>query len=141
MKRIKYIILSLSVITMLGGLFTSLAIPTPVSAACGNQKTFLGIPFWYSGLQNSSCDVVVPAGENGLSKFIWTIVLNIIQALSMLIGYIATYFVLYGGFQFIMSQGTPDKMVKARTTILHAVIGLVLSISSVAIVKLILSIA
>jgi hypothetical protein len=50
-------------------------------------------------------------------------------------GYVATIFIIVGGFKFLTGTGSPDTVAKARTTILNAVIGLIISIFSVAIVN------
>jgi len=83
-----------------------------------------------------------PAGKpsNGLSNFIWRIVLNVTEIGLQMVGYISVGFILYGGFQFLTSQGSSEGSVKARKTILNAVIGLVISIASIAIVNLILGV-
>jgi hypothetical protein len=54
-----------------------------------------------------------------------------------LVGYIAVGFIIFGGYKYMISAGSPDGMVKARKTITNAIIGLVISIFSVAIVKII----
>lgn len=101
---------------------------------CTNR--FLGFPAWYNGLLDGSCNVTSPSSA-GLSNFIWHIVMNVIEAAMMLVGYIAVGFILYGGFQYLTSQGTPDAAAKARTTITNAVIGLVISLVAVAIINFI----
>jgi hypothetical protein len=53
-----------------------------------------------------------------------------------LVGYISVAFIIYGGFIF-MTAGGSDGAAKGRTTLLNAIIGLVISIASVAIVNLV----
>jgi hypothetical protein len=105
---------------------------TIVTDNCNNG--FLGFPAWYRGLTDSSCNIETPSGENGLSNFIWHVVLNVIEMALVMVGYISAFFILYGGFQFVTSQGSSDGSAKARTTIMNAVIGLVLSLMAAAIV-------
>jgi len=129
-----------------GGSIMTAAAPmsSPVSAAttCTNAKPILSFPVWYRGLNPNagSCELVSPDAVGGLGPFIWRIVLNVIDIGLQLVGYIAVGFILYGGFQFMISQGSPDGSTKARKTILNAVIGLVISIASVAIVNLIVGV-
>ena len=54
-----------------------------------------------------------------------------------IVAYIAVAFIIVGGFKYITSAGSPDGMVKARKTITNAVVGLLISIFSVAIVNVI----
>jgi type IV secretory pathway VirB2 component (pilin) len=51
-----------------------------------------------------------------------------------LIGAIALIFVIYGGIMIIMSQGDPEKLTKAKRTLLWAVIGIIIVVLSYGIV-------
>lgn len=117
-----------------GGATFTIATPQPSYAAC--SQSLLTFPAWYKGLLDGNCNIENP-GKIGLSKFIWTIALNIIQMVLNLIGYLAVGYIIYGGYKYMISAGAPDGMVKARKTIFNAVIGLVISIFSIAIVNLI----
>ena len=105
------------------------------------SEMLLTFPAWYKGLlvdaPNGNCDIKNPADAGGLSAFIWKIVLNVIQMVLNLIGYLAVGFIIFGGFKYMTSAGSADGMVKARKTIMNAVIGLVLSIFSIGIVNVI----
>jgi len=113
-----------------------------VTTTCAKAKPILSFPVWYRGLNASAdnCELVTPDAVGGIGPFIWRIVLNVIDIGLQLAGYIAVGFILYGGFQFMISQGSPDGSTKARKTILNAVIGLVISIASVAIINLIVGV-
>jgi len=135
--------------TLLAGFFMFmvaspvLAVTSPVapqaSAAC--DDSVLGIPPWYRGLTNSDCSIKSPSPtENGLQIFIWTIVLNVIEMALVITAYIAVFFILYGGFQFIVGGSNPDAVSRARKTILNAVIGLIVAMSAIAINKFIFQI-
>ncbi len=52
-------------------------------------------------------------------------------------GLVAVAFVIYGGFQFILSQGEPEKAASARRTIINALVGLVIAIMATVIVSFI----
>jgi hypothetical protein len=122
------------------------AVISPTSYAADKsceQSVFLGIPPWYRGLSSvdasGKCSIDSPKDGN-LSGFIWHIVLNVIEIALYLVGYIAVFFILYGGFQFLTGGSNPSQIEKARKTILNAVVGLVISISAVVIVNLIFGI-
>ena len=120
-----------------GGATLSVALPQ-TSFACTDR--LLTFPAWYKGLQmpDPDCSIKQPdSSPTGLSNFIWTIVLNVIEFVLQLVGYIAVGFIIAGGYKYMISAGSADGMVKARKTIMNAVIGLVLSIFSVAIVNVI----
>lgn len=121
----------------------SLTITSPQSAAAADppcKEALLTFPAWYKGLlvdaAGGNCEIENPA-KMGLSVFIWKIVLNITQMALNLIGYLAVGFIIFGGYKYILSAGSADGMVKARKTIMNAVIGLVLSIFSIAIVQVV----
>ncbi|MCK9623145.1 MAG: hypothetical protein M0R47_21745, partial [Methylobacter sp.] len=92
------------------------------------------------GLTDADCNILSPDKAGGLSTFIWKIVLNIIEIGLFIAGYAALFFILYGGFLFLTGGSNPSQIEKARKSILNAVIGLVISISAIAIVKLIFGI-
>lgn len=139
---------------------TFAALPTAadqkaIDAKC--EKRILGIPTWFRGLSTidagGNCQVLSPdelntntavdgAGKptepsNGLSNFIWAVALNVIEIGLFLAGYVALGFILFGGFQFLTGGSNPSQIEKARKTILNAVIGLAISIASIAVVNLI----
>jgi ABC-type Fe3+ transport system permease subunit len=100
-----------------------------------NGGAFLGFPTWYKYLPG----VTSPNGEGtasvclpklGALSDVWLIVAALIEILLRIAGLAAIIFVIYGGVQYITSQGEPDKAGRARHTILNALIGLVIAISS-----------
>lgn len=143
MKKLQLYLLALFMAAGIGGAAFA-TIPTPVSAAdCSGRNIILTFPAWYRGLAESDgngCKIRFPGttqGNGGLTKFVWTIILNVIDMLLQLVGYVAVGFIIYGGFIFLSSAGAPDAAARARKMILNAVIGLILAITSVAIVNLI----
>lgn len=140
--------------TLLAGLFiffvaspvVTVATPHVASAAVSDEceTTLLGIPPWYRGLTtkdaNENCVVVSPDEVGGLSGFIWKIVLNIIQIGLVIAGWIALFFILYGGFLYITGGGNASQLEKARKSIFNAVIGLVISMGAIAITNLVFSV-
>lgn len=96
------------------------------------QQYVLTFPAWYRGLTDSSCQVQI----NELNDFV-TIPLNIIEIFIQAVAYAATGFIIWGGFKYMKSQGEPNKISEAKAAILQAVIGLVIALTSVAIVRFI----
>ena len=134
MKRFKAVAVKLVIIIGILSTITTVALPQSVQAAC--KTSFFGLPAWYDGLTDEDCDVVRPGGgEDGLSKFIWKIVLNVIEAFLMVVGYVSVAFLIVGGYKYMVATGSPDKIKAAKDTIRNAVIGLVIALGSVAIVN------
>lgn len=72
---------------------------------------------------------------NGAGLTPTQVVINIVFAAA---GSIAVLIVAIGGFQYVIAQGDPQKVAKAKNTIIYAVIGLVVVISGYAIVSFII---
>lgn len=138
MTSIKRIIVS-SALMLMGLIGLAGISAAPVQAACGGN--FLSFPPWYAGVINeSTCEVEVPTSgktAESLGGFIWRIVLNVINIVLQIIGYASLGFIIYGGFRYLTSSGSADKVTAARKTIMNAVVGLAISFFSVVIVTLI----
>lgn len=139
----KQLIAAIIVVTALAGavLAPSLAYPTPAYAACSSAAV-LGVVPWYRGLQseetdkqgNKYCAVTIPK-DGGLSKFVTMIALNILQAAFTIAAYVAIFFIIKGGFTYMLSAGSSDGMANAKKTITNAIIGLVIVLLSTAIIN------
>ena len=136
-KSIMNWLFSVLLVSSLGGVMLSSISMQTVSAAACTGGDFLGFPAWYRGLDaNTDCSIKAPgSGPNDLSNFIWHIGLNLVEIGLVAAAYISAFFILYGGFLFITSQGKPDSAAKARMTMLNAVIGLIISMVAVAAVE------
>lgn len=65
------------------------------------------------------------AGDNGNStNFVWTLD-NILGYVIGLLYFIAVVFALWGGFQILTAGGDEEKVKKGKTTLIQAVIGLI----------------
>lgn len=109
-------------------------VSTPVLAAPCSDSV-LGIPAWFAGLQQSNCEIV-EVGKNGtaVNVFVTKVALNIVRAALVLVGYIAVFFIIKGGFLYIMARGEPGNITSAKQTITNAIIGLIIALLSAAIV-------
>ncbi|MNH58410.1 hypothetical protein D3C73_102070 [compost metagenome] len=136
MKHIKNWLFAIVFASSVGGVAFTTLTPQTASAACGGS--ILTIPPWYKGLQSDTdCKKLKSPDEvGGLSNYIWKIVLNVIEIMLHLVGYLCVAFIIYGGFIF-MTAGGSDGAAKGRTTLLNAIIGLAISIASIAIVNLV----
>ena len=62
---------------------------------------------------------------------------NIVKAALMFVGTVAVILLVYAGIRFVMSGGDPKQVQQARQIITYAIIGLVIVLSSFAIIYLI----
>ena len=139
MKRFTHLLISGFIVVFSMGAMTLTV--SPVTYAAGNSCTssFLTFPAWYRGLLANDCTMKSPGDLGGdektkLSRYIWKIVLNVIEIVLQVVGYAAVGYMIYGGYKYLVSTGSPDKIAAARKTIQNAIIGLIISIMSVAIV-------
>jgi len=78
----------------------------------------------------AGCDTLLPnVAANQASQVV------LLQLVFGVLGGLALLFVVYGGFKFVASEGEPEKIAKARQTILYAIIGLLIAISAEVIVE------
>lgn len=104
---------------------------------------FFGIPPWYKYLINSgrmaknsvtgACELVGKLQWNDFTL----IALALLDMALRLAGIVAVIFVLYGGIQYVMSDGQPDKTKDAQTTIINAMVGLMIALVATAVVSFI----
>jgi hypothetical protein len=60
---------------------------------------------------------------------------KVLQIVFMLFGAVALLIITLAGLKYVLSQGDPQAVAKAKDTILYAIIGLVIAILAVAIVS------
>lgn len=117
-------------------------LPTTVSAnAAKCQKesgTFLGLPTWYKYLpikDSNECIFNTNAGE--VPGFFAKILLAVFEIVLRIAGMVAVVFVIWGGFTYMTSQGQPDRLKAGQSTILNALIGLMIAVLAVVIVNVV----
>jgi hypothetical protein len=120
------------------------AFAAPTSSACGKDADdqFLSFPTWYRGLKrtvdtNGNCTINLDGADVGSTVF--TITLNIIDIALRIIGIMAVGFVIWGGFQYIISRGEPERTKSGLTTIRNALIGMVISMAAAFVVSFIVA--
>jgi len=109
------------------------------AAAC-SEPGFFGFPTWYKYLANN--DTLKDADGNitcspkiAALNDIWLVVAAVIEILLRVAALAAIALIIYGAVTLIISRGEPDKIAKARGTMLNAVIGLVIAIVSTVVVS------
>ena len=67
------------------------------------------------------------------------LVANIVNVLSIIVGIVAVIMIILGGFKYITSGGDSGNISSAKTTIIYAIVGLVIVALAQVIVKFVLS--
>lgn len=108
-------------------------VSSPVSAARCDSGSILTFPAWHKGLAlDSDCHPKITQLND-----IWVIALNIVEVLLQVVAYAAMGFLIWGGFKYMKSRGDPSRLSSAKDAITNAVVGLIVSLGSVAIVNFI----
>lgn len=96
---------------------------------------FLGFPKWYKYLEGVTVEGTTLCSPrlSGLND-IYLILAAIIEVLLRIAALLAVGYIIFGGIEYLMSQGEGEKTAQARKTITNALIGLVISISAAAVV-------
>lgn len=120
-------------------LFNFTTFAAQASDVCDKSGGFLGLkPWWYylpdSSFDNATCEVVKFNVLQGKSD-IPLVLLAVIDDLLRLAGLIAVGYVLAGGIKFITSQGDPEGIAKAQSTVQNALVGLAVTVVAVAFVS------
>ena len=148
-----------SLVFMIAVVSALAVLPTQTAFAgdCGGQTSIF--PRWYDDLCVDSAtqkdangqpkkEIMSPNDFNkngttaedtasGLSMWLGVIAMNIVKILLTVVAYVSLAFVIYGGFKFMVSGDSSAGITAARKIIQNALIGLVISIMSVAIIGLI----
>ncbi len=111
------------------------------------EKNLFGMRPWYAGLtvkvkvgDEYKCEIGTPKNDDEVAKMVWVIILNIMTDISVIIGYLALGFIIYGGYLYILSGGDSGKVAKGKKTLIGAVIGIAISLLASVIVNTILAI-
>jgi hypothetical protein len=130
--------------------------PAKFGKACNTDATFLGLPAWYKylknyvrndpggacafdlgkGNQSGDCTAAHTAGGTCVEDAgVFVLIgLAIVDILLRLAGMVAVGFIIYGGIKYVLSQGEPDHIKQAQSTIINALIGLVIAIIATGVV-------
>lgn len=115
-QKIKQFITSVAALAVL---VAPVAVVSPAFAADiqGGLCTGSDIQISTSG---STCDG--SADGEGLN----TLLTNVVNIFSAIVGVVAVLMVIYGGFRYITSGGDQNKVASAKNTLIYAIIGLVI---------------
>lgn len=141
-QKIKKTIITLSAAAFIAAPLSVVAF-APVSAAttpelqsalCEGGNT-LQIP---KGADPTTECAKLESGTDGTSK-VNDLIAKIINILSVIVGIIAVIMIIIGGFRYITSGGSSEKITSAKNTILYAIIGLIIVALAQVIVRFILT--
>lgn len=106
------------------GILIPVALPATVSAAPIDDAC-AGL----SVAANGTCNKAAATASFG------SIIRDIINLLSILIGSVSVIMIIIGGFRYVISNGDANAMTGAKNTILYAVVGLIVALAAQSIVQ------
>ena len=139
-------IMTLLIAALFGGFFAA-ALPTTVAYAAQPGEVLVAVdPDPNAGNGGNSGNNGIENARGGWRKIggeqndtnIYDTIKNILGAVFIVVGIIAVIVLVIGGINYMMSQGDPGKVKKAKDTILYGIIGLIVSLLAFAIVQFVL---
>jgi hypothetical protein len=96
---------------------------------CSPGSGGLPLPTWYQYLPGQQVNGQCEIKTEGLGgKVVILILMGIFDILLYVAGVIAVLMVIWGGYKLLTSDGEPQKIAAARTTIFNALVGLVIAV-------------
>jgi hypothetical protein len=108
----------------------SAPIPSVSAAACDantGQGSFQLLPTWYKYLETVTVDNSCQIEKFDVPDDLWKVGLAMVEILLRIAGWVATGYVIVGGFKYVLSKGNPQDAAKARQTIIDAAIGIAIA--------------
>ncbi len=138
-------IMTLLIAALFGGFFAA-ALPTTVTYAAQPGDVLVAVDPDSNADPDSGGNSGIDNARKGWRKIggeqndtdIYETVKNILGAVFIIVGIIAVIVIVIGGINYMMSQGDPGKVKKAKDTILYGIIGLIVSLLAFAIVQFVL---
>ena len=96
--------------------------------------SFLALPTWYKYLPSEAGSNPCVARIHSIND-VWLIIAAVIEIMLRVAALGAIAMVIYGGIQYVTSEGKPDKTASALKTLINAAIGLIITVSAAAIVS------
>lgn len=97
---------------------------------------------WYAYLPSKDdstgkCVPQLPSKGSGIDvkQSVLLILVAVMELLTKLAGLIAVGYIIYGAVQYMTSQGEPQNITKAKTTITNALVGFIITVLAVALVQ------
>ena len=94
-------------------------------SSCTNDSNFLSFPTWYKYLNAAppDCEPVIRSLTD-----LWLILAAVMEIVLRIGALLAIGFIIWASWRMISSQGDPNTIKEARSTIINAAIGLIITI-------------
>lgn len=113
----------------------SLEIWYHLSTKFGACSNFFGLPAWNEYINGGGCGPIMLNTPEAVFNVLPLIGLAILDMLLRIAGAATVFFVIYGGIQYVISQGSPDATKSAQNTIINALVGMLIAVIAVSAVS------
>lgn len=135
-------IILIGIITTFGFL-TPLSLATAVTSAdsCtgGSNNIAHQVGSGASGAASSPGNLCNDQAGTGSGTTVTTIARKVVNIFSIVVGAISVIMIIYGGFRYITSGGSQERVGSAKNTLIYAIIGLIIVALAQVIVNVVLS--
>lgn len=129
-QKIKYLLASLA----LACGFTGFVVFQPALVSAQIKSNVCGGAELSVATTSSAC-----TGGTAAESSLTTLIKNIVRVLSVIVGIVSVIMIIIGGFKYITSGGDSGNISSAKTTIIYALVGLVIVVLAQVIVRFVLS--
>lgn len=112
----KFFVSLIVALTAISAVSTMTSQPVHAAADC---REILGLKSWDCGIDIQGID-----SQGELKSGVWAIAANILIDITVVAAYLVIGYTIYGGYQYIMSSGDPNKVASGKKTLSNAFIGL-----------------
>lgn len=112
----KFFISLILALTAVTAVSTMTSQPVHAAAEC---REVIGLKSWDCGIDIKAID-----SQGDLKSSIWAIAANILIDITVIAAYLVIGYTIYGGYQYIMSSGDPNKVASGKKTLANAFLGL-----------------
>lgn len=119
-KKIKIALVSMA---MMLGVAAPALVPVSVYAAESNSIT-AGLCTGANSAAGTPDEDCVAGGDNNDS--LKALAAKVVNIISLIVGIVAIIMIIYGGFRYITSGGSSERIGAAKNTLIYAIIGLII---------------
>ena len=141
MKIFQKIMMTVAMMATLGLVASTPVMAEGESSPTSTSSSFLGLRPWYDGLLKAGSTDMKDVKEDcsgasegcvELGNFVTLVAFNILMDATVIAGYLALSYIIYGGYKYMFSYGDPSKVATGKKTLTAAFIGLaIVMLSSV----------
>jgi hypothetical protein len=138
-QKIKVALLSLASLFMFSAPFAVGAVASAQTGDTGNATIQGSTCYGANQLQINATNQSGTCNDASSTTKVNDLIRQVINVISVIVGVVAVIMIIIGGFKYITSGGSPDKVAGAKNTILYGLIGLIIVALAQVVVRFVLN--